>query len=48
VAVLTLGLEKPDSPMTQARPRVIDLSKTVAAAEPAAIVLPAAMEAATR
>jgi parallel beta-helix repeat protein len=48
VAVLTLGLEKPDSPMTQAAPRVIDLSKTVAAAEPAAIVLPAAMEAATR
>jgi parallel beta-helix repeat protein len=48
IKVLTLGLAKPDTPVTDGKPGIIDLSKVPAATMPAAIVLPASMEAATR
>ena len=48
VKVLSLGLAKPDTPVTEGKPGIIDLSKVPAAAMPAAIILPASREAATR
>lgn len=47
VAVLGMGLAV-GAPMESAKPAPVDLSKGTAAARPAAIVLPAAMEAAAR
>lgn len=46
--VVTLNLPEPTSPVEQARPGAIDLSKRSAAPEPAPIVLPASMEAAIK
>lgn len=48
VPVVTLGLATATTPLDQARPAPINLSKGKGAAEPAAIVLPASMEAALR
>jgi hypothetical protein len=48
IKVLTLGLAKPDTPVLEGKPGIIDLSKIPAGKMPAAIVLPASMEAATR
>lgn len=45
-AVVSLGLADPATPRDQARPQPVDLSKGAPLAEPAAVVLPAAMEAA--
>jgi parallel beta-helix repeat protein len=48
VAVLTLGLDEPLTPLAEMQPGPIDLSKTPMVAMPAAVVLPAAMEAALK
>lgn len=48
VPVLTLGLATPTTPVAQAKPAPIDLSKGTAIAEPKAVVLPATMEAAIK
>ncbi len=48
VKVLSLGLAKPDTPVGEGKPGLIDLSAVPIAAIPAAVVLPASMEAATR
>ncbi|WOK37969.1 parallel beta-helix domain-containing protein [Sphingomonas sp. C3-2] len=48
VPVLSLNLKRPDSPMTEAQPARVDLSAGAPLAEPIAVVLPAAMEAAIR
>jgi parallel beta-helix repeat protein len=48
VPVLTLGLTEPQSPVTDAKPGLIDLSATPSTAMPAAVVLPASMEAAIK
>jgi parallel beta-helix repeat protein len=48
VPVLTLGLATPTTPVMQAKPAPIDLSKGTAIAEPKAVVLPATMEAAIK
>ena len=45
VAVLTLGLDEPLTPLAEMQPGPIDLSKTPMVAMPAAVVLPASMEA---
>jgi parallel beta-helix repeat protein len=46
--VLTMGLPEPLTPIMEAKPAPIDLSKGAAIAEPAAVVLPASMEAAIK
>ncbi len=46
VSVLTMGLPEPLTPIMDAKPAPIDLSKGAAIAEPAKVVLPASMEAA--
>lgn len=46
--VLSLHLPKPDAPMTDAAPAPVDLSGGTPLPEPKPVVLPAAMEAATR
>lgn len=46
--VITLGLAQPLTPLEQAKPAPIDLSKGAAIAEPKAVVLPASMEAAVK
>ena len=48
VAVLTMGLPEPLTPIMDAKPAPIDLSKGAAIAEPARVVLPASMEAAIK
>ena len=48
VGVVTLGLAQPLTPIEQARPAPIDLSKGAPIAEPKPVVLPASMEAAIR
>lgn len=48
VAVLTLGLDEPLTPLAEMQPGPIDLSKTPVVAMPAAVVLPASMEAALK
>ncbi len=48
VPVLTLGLATPTTPVDQAKPAPIDLSKGAAIAEPKAVVLPVSMEAAIK
>ncbi len=48
VPVLTLGLATPTTPVDQAKPAPIDLSKGAAITEPKAVVLPASMEAAIK
>ena len=48
VPVLTLGLTEPQSPLTEAKPSLIDLSTAPVAAMPPAVVLPASMEAAIK
>ncbi len=48
VGVLTMGLPEPLTPIMDAKPAPIDLSKGATIAEPAAVVLPASMEAAIR
>ncbi len=48
VPVLTLGLATPLTPVSEGKIGLIDLSKTVVPVMPAAVVLPAAMEAAVR
>jgi parallel beta-helix repeat protein len=48
VPVLTLGLATPTTPVDQAKPAPIDLSKGAAIVEPKAVVLPASMEAAIK
>jgi parallel beta-helix repeat protein len=48
VAVLTLGLDEPLTPLAEMQPGPIDLSKTPMVAMPAAVVLPASMEAALK
>lgn len=48
VPVVSLGLTVPGTPVAQAKPAAVDLAKAPAPAEPAAIILPAAMEAAAR
>jgi parallel beta-helix repeat protein len=48
VPVLTLGLDEPLTPLAEMQPGPIDLSKTPVVAMPAAVVLPAAMEAALK
>ena len=48
VGVLTMGLPEPLTPILQAKPAPVDLSKGAAIAEPAAVVLPASMEAAIK
>lgn len=48
VPVLTLGLATPLTPVTEGKIGLIDLSKTPLPPMPAAVVLPAAMEAAVR
>lgn len=48
VAVLTLGLDEPLTPLAEMQPGPIDLSKTPMIAMPAAVVLPASMEAALK
>ncbi len=48
VGVLTMGLPKPLTPIMDAKPAPVDLSKGTAIAEPAAVVLPASMEAAVK
>jgi parallel beta-helix repeat protein len=48
VKMLTLGLTKADSGIAEAKPGFIDLSTTPRAAMPAAVVLPASMEAAIK
>ena len=48
VGVLTMGLPEPLTPILQAKPAPVDLSKGAAIAEPAAVVLPARMEAAIK
>jgi parallel beta-helix repeat protein len=45
VGAVTMGLPEPLTPLDQARPAPVDLSKGAAIAEPAAVVLPAGMEA---
>lgn len=48
VPVLTLGLDEPLTPIAEMQPGPIDLSQTPMTAMPAAVVLPAAMEAALK
>jgi len=48
VATLSLGLVVPRTPIEQAKPMPVDLAGTTRAAEPEAVLLPAAMEAAVR
>ena len=48
VPVLTLGLDEPLTPLAEMQPGPIDLSKTPMVAMPAAVVLPASMEAALK
>ena len=48
VPLLSLGLPRQAAPSTEARPAPADLSKTAVMAEPSAITLPEAMEAAIR
>ncbi len=48
VPVLTLALTTPLTPATEGKPAVIDLSQVPASPMPAAVVMPAAMEAALR
>ena len=48
VGVVTLGLAEPLTPVEQAKPAPVDLSKGSPIAEPAKVVLPASMEAAIR
>ena len=48
VAVLTLGLDEPLTPLAEMQPGPIDLSKTPMAAMPAPVVLPASMGAALK
>ena len=48
VAVLTLGLDEPLTPLAEMQPGPIDLSKTPVVAMPAAVVLPLLMEAAIK
>ena len=48
VGVVTLGLAQPLTPIEQAKPAPIDLSKGAPIAEPKPVVLPASMEAAIR
>jgi parallel beta-helix repeat protein len=48
VGVLTMGLPEPLTPIMDAKPAPIDLSKGAIIAEPAKVVLPASMEAAIR
>lgn len=48
VAVLTLGLDEPLTPLAEMQPGPIDLSKTPMAAMPAPVVLPASMSAALK
>ena len=48
VAVISLGLPQPLTPLTEAKPAPVDLSKGAPIAEPRAVVLPAAMEAAVK
>ncbi|UVO55718.1 parallel beta-helix domain-containing protein [Sphingomonas sp. SUN039] len=45
VGVLTMGLPEPLTPIMEAKPAPVDLSKGTAIAEPGAVVLPASMEA---
>ena len=48
VAVLTLGLDDPLTPLAEMQPGPIDLSQTPIVAMPAAVALPASMEAALK
>ncbi len=48
VGVLTMGLPEPLTPIMDAKPAAVDLSKGAAIAEPARVVLPASMEAAIK
>jgi parallel beta-helix repeat protein len=48
VGVLTMGLPEPLTPIMDAKPAPVDLSKGATVAEPAAVVLPASMEAAIK
>ena len=48
LSVVSLGLPEPLTPLSQARPAPIDLSKGGPIAEPPAVVLPASMEAAVK
>jgi parallel beta-helix repeat protein len=48
VGVLTMGLPEPLTPIMDAKPATVDLSKGAAIAEPAKVVLPASMEAAIK
>jgi parallel beta-helix repeat protein len=48
VPVLTLGLDEPLTPLAEMQPGPIDLSNTPMAAMPAAVILPASMEAALK
>ena len=48
VPVLTLGLDEPLTPLAEMQPGPIDLSKTPMVAMPAAVILPASMEAALK
>lgn len=48
VGVVTMGLSEPLTPITQAKPAPIDLSKSAGVPEPPAVVLPASMEAAVK
>ena len=44
VGVVTLGLPEPLTPVMEAKPAPVDLSKAAGVAEPKAVVLPAGME----
>lgn len=48
VGVVTMGLIEPLTPIMQAKPAPIDLSRSAGVPEPSAVVLPAAMEAAVK
>ena len=48
VGVLTMGLPEPLTPITEAKPAAVDLSKGAKITEPKPVVLPARMEAAIR
>ena len=48
VPVMTLGLTEPQSPLSEAKPGLIDLSAAPVAAMPTAVILPASMEAALK
>jgi parallel beta-helix repeat protein len=48
VGVLTMGLPEPLTPIMEAKPAPVDLSKGATIAEPAKVVLPASMEAAIK